>query len=76
MTVIHAQVIGDQVLLPLPEWERIIEIAQRSEKIAIQPPEDDPSSSAWMKFIEMGGAFDFWKEPGEDIYSLEDGEPV
>ena len=62
MTVIHAQVIGDRVLLPLPEWERIIEIAQRSEEITIHPAEDDPSSTAWMKFIEMGGAFDFWKE--------------
>jgi hypothetical protein len=22
------------------------------------------------------GTFDFWKSPGEDVYSLEDGEPV
>jgi hypothetical protein len=22
------------------------------------------------------GAFDFWRDAGEDVYSLEDGEPV
>lgn len=76
MTVINAQVIGDRVLLPLPEWERIIELARKSEEIAIQPQEDDLSSSSWMRFIEMGGAFDFWKEEGEDVYSANDGEPV
>jgi hypothetical protein len=29
-----------------------------------------------MRLIEQGGAFDFWKEEGEDIYSATDGEPV
>lgn len=76
MTVIHAQVIGDRVLLPLQEWERIVEIAQRSEEITIHSQPDDLSSSNWMRFIEMGGAFDFWKEEGEDIYTANDGEPV
>jgi hypothetical protein len=22
------------------------------------------------------GAFDFWQEPGEDVYTLDDGEPA
>lgn len=26
--------------------------------------------------VEQSGAFGFWKEEGEDIYSSEDGEPV
>jgi hypothetical protein len=26
--------------------------------------------------IEQGGAFDFWMEAGEDIYAVENGEPV
>ena len=29
-----------------------------------------------MRLAEPGGAFDFWMEAGEDIYSAEDGEPV
>jgi hypothetical protein len=29
-----------------------------------------------MRLAEEGGAFDFWKEEGEDIYSAEDGEPI
>jgi len=30
----------------------------------------------WMQFVEDSGAFDFWNEPGEDIYTKEDGEPI
>ena len=29
----------------------------------------------WMKTIASNPAFDFLKEPGENIYSLTDGEP-
>jgi len=29
-----------------------------------------------MQLAEQSGAFDFWKEEGENIYSIEDGEPV
>jgi hypothetical protein len=29
-----------------------------------------------MRLVEQGGAFDFWLEDGEDIYSAQDGEPV
>ncbi len=29
-----------------------------------------------MRLAGQGGAFDFWLEEGEDIYSVEDGEPV
>ena len=34
------------------------------------------SSQEWMQLIEDSGAFDFWNEPGEDIYTEEDGEPI
>ena len=29
----------------------------------------------WMKFLSNNPAFDFLKDPKEDIYSLKDGEP-
>ncbi len=76
MTTIHAQLIGDQALLPRHELEKLIEAARQSEAIEVQLHEDDVPTWAWMRFIEQSGAFDFWKEPGENIYSLEDGEPV
>ena len=30
----------------------------------------------WMRIVEVSGTLDFWDRPEEDIYSLEDGEPV
>ena len=29
-----------------------------------------------MRIAEWGGAFDFWREDGEDIYTAEDGDPL
>ena len=29
-----------------------------------------------MRLVEQGGAFGFWEEEGEDIYSSKDGEPA
>jgi hypothetical protein len=33
-------------------------------------------SEDWMRLADTGGAFDFWNDPAEDIYSLEHGEAV
>jgi len=76
MTTIHVQCIGDKALLPQSELEQLIALAQRSEAITVQRQEDDVPTLGIMRLIEQGGAFDFWKEDGEDIYSAEDGEPV
>jgi len=76
MTTIHVQCIGDKALLPQSELEQLIELAQRSEAITVQRQDDDVPTSGIMRLIEQGGAFDFWKEDGEDIYSAEDGEAV
>ena len=76
MTTIHIQCIGDKALLPQSELEQLIELAQRSEAITVQRQEEDVPTLGIMRLIEQGGAFDFWKEDGEDIYSAADGEPV
>jgi hypothetical protein len=76
MTTIHVQWIGDKALLPQSELERLVELAQRYEEITVQMQEDDVPTLGIMRLAEQSGAFDFWQEEGEDIYSLEDGEPV
>ncbi len=76
MTTIRAQLIGNQALLTLYELEKLIEVARRSEEIIFQIVEDDLPTLSIMRLAEQGGAFDFWKEEGEDIYCAEDGEPV
>ena len=76
MTTIHIHCIGDKALLPRSELEQLIEFAQQSETITVQRQEEDVPTLGIMRLIEQGGAFDFRKEDGEDIYSAEDGEPV
>jgi len=76
VTTIHVQCIGDKALLPQSEFERLVELAQQHEEVTVQMEEDDLSTLAIMRLAEQGGAFDFWREEGENIYSLEDGEPV
>ena len=76
MTTIHVQCIGDKALLPQSEFERLVELAQRYEEITVQMQEDDVPTLGIMRLAEQSGAFDFWQEEGEDIYSIEDGESV
>jgi hypothetical protein len=76
MTTIRAQLIGDKVILPRSELERLLQLARQSEQVDFQILEDDLPTAGIMKLAEQGRAFDFWLEEGEDIYSVEDGEPV
>jgi len=76
MTTIHVQRIGDKALLPQGDFERLIQLARRSEEISLQVQEDDVPTLGIMRLAEQGGAFDFWLEEGEGIYAPEDGEPV
>jgi hypothetical protein len=76
MAVIHAQLIGDQAVLARSDLEHLVEIARQSEAIDLELHEDDVPTSAIMRLAEQGGAFDFWKDEGENIYSAQDGEPL
>ena len=76
MTTIHAQMIGDQVLLPRSELERLLQLARQAAAVELQLHEDDVPTIAMMRLAEQGKAFDFWNEDGEDIYSIHDGEPL
>jgi hypothetical protein len=76
MTTIHAQVIGSQVLLPRSELERLVELARQSGAVELQLNEEEVPTFALMRLAEQGGAFDFWHEDGENIYSTQDGEPL
>jgi len=70
MATIHVQWIGDNALLPQSEFERLVELAQRYEEITVQRQEDDVPTLGIMRLAEQSGAFDFWQEEGEDIYSF------
>jgi hypothetical protein len=76
MATIHVQCIGDKALLSQSDLERLIELAQQLEAITVLRQEEDVPTFGIMRLMEQGGAFDFWKEEGESIYSATDGEPV
>jgi hypothetical protein len=76
MTKIHVQAIGDKALLSRAELEQLVKIAERSEPISLQMEEEDVPTLGITWLADHGGAFDFWREEGEAIYTLEDGEPV
>ena len=76
MTIIHAQWIGQQALLPKEDFQRLLELARKSETIDVRTLDEELSAEAMMQLAEGGGAFEFWNEPGEDIYSAEIGEPI
>jgi hypothetical protein len=76
MTTIHVQQIGGKALIAQHEFERLVELAQQQEPISVHIEEDDVPTVGLMRLVEQGGSFDFWRELGEDIYSVEDGEPV
>lgn len=76
MTTIHIQILGDHAVLPKSDLERLVELARMSEPVQLDVSSEELSTRDMMRLAEQGGAFDFWKDPGEEIYSLEDGEPI
>jgi hypothetical protein len=76
VTTVHAQVIGDKALLPRAELERLVKLAEQSGPITLQIEEEDVPAVGIAWLADHGGAFDFWRDEGEEIYSAEDGEPV
>ncbi len=74
MTTIQAQVFGNSALLPRPDLERLLELARRTEEVEVKIQEDDLPTVAMMRLSDTGGAFDFWNDDREDIYSADDGK--
>jgi hypothetical protein len=67
---------GDNVLLPQRELERLLELTRQCGEIALQIREDDVPTLGIMHLVEQSGALAFWMKGSEDIYSADDGEPV
>jgi hypothetical protein len=44
--------------------------------IRVVHPADELTDEELLKAALDSGAFDSWNDPAEDIYTLEDGEPV
>ena len=71
MTTLHAHLVGDKAVLPWAEFERLVELAKRSEEIIVQIEEDDLPTAGIMQLAEQGGAF-AWLAEEQDMYSVDD----
>jgi hypothetical protein len=47
----------------------------RVRVIILFPETDDLTEQEWLRAAASNPVFDFLKDPAEDIYTLEDGEP-
>lgn len=52
------------------------ENASSKVRVIVLFDEDDISEKDWLKTASGNDAFDFLDDDGEDIYTLEDGEPL
>ena len=44
--------------------------------ILLSPEDENIDEKLWMKSLQQNEAFDFLKDPEEDIYSTNDGKPL
>lgn len=56
---------------PLP-----IEASKRVRVIVLYSTDDNFSEKEWMQAAAANSAFAFLNDPAEDIYTLEDGQPL
>jgi hypothetical protein len=52
-----------------------VESQGRVRVIILSPDSDEMTEQEWLKAAASNPVFDFLKDPAQDIYTLEDGEP-
>ena len=55
--------------------EPISAVGQGRVRVILLPEEAEIEENEWLKAAASNPAFDFLKDPDEDIYTLDDGQP-
>lgn len=55
--------------------EPISAVGQGRVRVILLPEEAEIEENEWLKAAASNPAFDFLKDPAEDIYTLDDGQP-
>ena len=55
--------------------EPISAVGQGRVRVILLPEEAEIGENEWLKAAASKPAFDFLKDPAEDIYTLDDGQP-
>lgn len=65
-------------LIPLEnvDIDRPTNAVERYILVELSQGVDDLTTEDMLRGMQAGGTLDFWNHPDEDIYSLEDGEPI
>ena len=67
---------------PLPQFNgetvQIVVIRVKLEEAGakIDYEQSDPTPQEWNRLLMQSSAFKEWADPAEDVYTLEDGEPI
>ena len=71
MTTIHAQVVGDQVVLPRNDLDQLVLLARQVENVEVQSNDSDLPTLGLTILAQEGKAFE-WLKDDDDLYSLND----
>lgn len=71
MTTIHAQTVGNQILLPREEWDRLVTLARQVDEVDVLTQEDELPTVGLMRLAEQSKAF-AWLADEDDLYSVGD----
>lgn len=64
--------ISSSVILPVDQFNMLVEQARKAGEVSVTESVDDLPIDALMKLQEQSGAFDFLQAPEENIYTVHD----
>jgi hypothetical protein len=71
MTTVHAQLLGDQALIPRTELEKLVELASQGQNRQLEVQLDELPSLGILGLAQGGKALD-WLADEPDLYSAND----
>ncbi len=72
LKIIAKRVNSEMGLISFDELNKLIEKVKKTEEVELTIIETDLSVDGIMKLEDESGAYDFLKDPREDIYSVSD----
>ncbi len=72
MISITANKISSSVVLPIDQFNLLVDQARKSGEVSVKEVNDDVPIDALMKLQEQSGAFDFLNVQEENIYTVND----
>ena len=77
-TALQSQIISKIERLPQDRMIEVLDFVEFILSKAVRPKMNpvEATDAEVLRAIETGGALDFYYDESQDVYSLEDGEPI